>query len=91
MSTADQARFAKQKELFLEAMAEFEASNRTLRRLLRDQHRIEASSLRLSEQRDVLMRKLADADMVNEVSLLICLSTTNAVKAVTQIITKSFH
>ncbi|XP_055897051.1 outer dense fiber protein 2-like isoform X6 [Biomphalaria glabrata] len=66
MSTADQARFAKQKELFLEAMAEFEASNRTLRRLLRDQHRIEASSLRLSEQRDVLMRKLADADMVNE-------------------------
>ncbi|KAH9498966.1 Outer dense fiber protein 2 [Bulinus truncatus] len=66
LSTADQARFAKQKELFLETMAEFESSNRTLRRLLRDQHRLEASSLRLSEQRDVLMRKLADADMVNE-------------------------
>lgn len=67
MSTADQARLAKQKELFLETMADFEATNRTLRHLLRDQHRLEASGLRLSEQRDVLMRKLADSDISNEV------------------------
>ncbi|XP_059166432.1 outer dense fiber protein 2-like isoform X2 [Physella acuta] len=66
MSTADQARLAKQKELFLETMADFEATNRTLRHLLRDQHRLEASGLRLSEQRDVLMRKLADSDISNE-------------------------
>ncbi|CAL1546940.1 unnamed protein product [Lymnaea stagnalis] len=66
LSTADQARLAKQKELFLVTMSDFEASNRTLRRLLRDQHKLEANGLRLSEQRDVLMRKLADSDIMNE-------------------------
>ena len=68
LSTSEQARLAKQRESFLESMADFEATNRTLRRLLRDQHRLEASGLRLSEQRDVLMKKLADSDMSNEVS-----------------------
>ncbi|GFN76801.1 outer dense fiber protein 2-like [Plakobranchus ocellatus] len=66
LTSAEQARLAKQKEAFLDTMADFESSNRTLRRLLRDQHRLEASGLRLSEQRDVLMRKLADSDVSNE-------------------------
>ena len=67
LTSADQARLAKQKEAFLDTMADFESTNRTLRRLLRDQHRLEASGLRLSEQRDILMRKLAESDGANEV------------------------
>ncbi|GFR89811.1 outer dense fiber protein 2 [Elysia marginata] len=66
LTTADQARLAKQKEAFLDTMADFESTNRTLRRLLRDQHRLEASGHRLSEQRDVLMRKLAESDGSNQ-------------------------
>lgn len=67
-SSAEQARFAKTREQFLDSMADFEASNRTLRRLLRDHHRVEASSLRLCEQRDVLLRKVADGDRTSEVN-----------------------
>ncbi|RUS87173.1 hypothetical protein EGW08_005013 [Elysia chlorotica] len=66
LTLAEQARIAKQREAFLDTMADFESTNRTLRRLLRDQHRLEASGHRLSEQRDVLLRKLAESDGSNE-------------------------
>lgn len=73
MSAGDSARLAKQKDLLLEKLADFEATNRTLRRLLREQHKQEAASLRLGEQRDLLIKKLADTDISNEVSVIYCL------------------
>lgn len=68
ISQGDSARLAKTKDLLLEKLADFEATNRTLRRLLREQHKQEAAALRLSEQRDMLIKKLADTDISNEVS-----------------------
>ncbi|KAK3587189.1 hypothetical protein CHS0354_016885 [Potamilus streckersoni] len=66
MTTSDMARLSKQKDMLLEKLADFDATNRTLRRLLRSQHKQEAAALQLSEQRDILMRKLADTDGANE-------------------------
>ena len=73
VSAGDSARLAKHKDMLLEKLADFEATNRTLRRLLREQHKQEAASLRLSEQRDLLIKKLADTDLSNEVGVLCCL------------------
>ncbi|KAK7491643.1 hypothetical protein BaRGS_00017096 [Batillaria attramentaria] len=62
MSSADSTRLSKLKEAFFEKMADFEATNRALRRLLRDQHRSEGEAVRLAEHRELLLRKVADAD-----------------------------
>jgi outer dense fiber protein 2 len=48
-------------------MADFEATNKALRRILREQHQYEAAAIRLAEQRDVLLKKLSDSDRRNEV------------------------
>ncbi|KAL5012471.1 hypothetical protein ScPMuIL_011022 [Solemya velum] len=66
VSFSDTNRLAKQKDLLLEKLADFESTNRTLRRLLREQHRQEAVQLRLGEHRDTLMKKLAEGDRINE-------------------------
>ena len=67
MSSAESVRLSKLKEAFFEKMADFEATNRALRRLLRDQHRSEGEAARLAEQREVLLRKVADGDAYSEV------------------------
>ena len=62
MSSSDSAMLAKQKELLMERLHDFESTNRALRRLLRDRHEQEAAGLRLSEQRDILLRKLSETE-----------------------------
>lgn len=62
----------KQKDSLLEKLTDFEATNRTLRRLLREQHQAETAAIRLGEQRDLLMRRLGEADRFNEVCLSMC-------------------
>ena len=57
----------KQKDSLLEKLTDFEATNRALRRLLREQHQAETAAIRLGEQRDLLMRRLSEADRFNEV------------------------
>ena len=57
----------KQKDLLLERLADFESTNRTLRRMLRERHEQEAAGLRLSEQRDVLLKKLTETEDENQV------------------------
>ena len=69
ITQGDSAKLTKTKDVLLEKLADFEATNRTLRRLLREQHKQEAASVRLSEQRDVLIKRLADTDISNEVKL----------------------
>ncbi|KAK6194419.1 hypothetical protein SNE40_000055 [Patella caerulea] len=64
--TTQSEKFTKQKDMLLEKLADFEATNRVLRRLLREQHSHEAATLRLGEQRDLLMKKLSDTDRANE-------------------------
>ena len=53
---------ARQKELLVERLADFEATNRALRRMLRERHEEEAAGGRLAEQRDLLLRKLSETE-----------------------------
>ena len=62
MSSNDAAMLSKQKELLMERLADFEATNRTLRKMLRDRHEREAAGLRLTEQRDLLLKKLSETE-----------------------------
>ena len=62
MSENDGTLLAKQKELLMQRLADFESTNRTLRRMLRERHEQEAASLRLSEQRDLLLTKLSETE-----------------------------
>ena len=73
MTSAESVRLAKLKEAFFEKMADFEATNRALRRLLREHHRSEGEAARLAEQRELLLRKVADGDAYIEVCWL-CVS-----------------
>ena len=66
MSSNDAAMLSKQKELLMERLADFEATNRTLRKMLRDRHEREAASLRLTEQRDLLLKKLSETEDLNQ-------------------------
>uniref|UniRef100_A0A672YFL6 Outer dense fiber protein 2 n=1 Tax=Sphaeramia orbicularis TaxID=375764 RepID=A0A672YFL6_9TELE len=61
---------ARQKELLLQKLETFEATNRTLRHLLREQQGCQMDSVRLSEQKDTLLKRLADTEAENAVSLV---------------------
>ncbi|XP_068561838.1 outer dense fiber protein 2 isoform X2 [Cebidichthys violaceus] len=64
-SGADSSVLARQKELLLQKLETFEATNRTLRRLLREQHGSQMESIRVSEQRETLLQTLADTEAEN--------------------------
>lgn len=68
MATADSAMLSKQKELVMERLRVFEDGNRELRALLHSRHEEEAANLRLMEQRDLLLKKLSEADIISQVS-----------------------
>lgn len=55
-------------------MREFEDVNRELRTLLHLRHEEEAANLRLMEQRDLLLKKLSEADISAQVSGYIALT-----------------
>uniref|UniRef100_A0A8C2WYB1 Outer dense fiber protein 2 n=1 Tax=Cyclopterus lumpus TaxID=8103 RepID=A0A8C2WYB1_CYCLU len=57
---------ARQKELLLQKLETFEATNRTLRQLLRDQQGSQMESIRESEQKDALLQRLADTEADND-------------------------
>ena len=79
MTSAESVRLAKLKEAFFEKMADFEATNRALRRLLREHHRSEGEAARLAEQRELLLRKVADGDAYIEVCVSVILSLSLSV------------
>ncbi|XP_060928890.1 outer dense fiber protein 2 [Limanda limanda] len=62
---SDSSVFGRQKELLLQKLETFEATNRTLRHLLREQHTSQKESMRLSEQKDSLLKRLADTEAEN--------------------------
>ncbi|XP_034457405.1 outer dense fiber protein 2 [Hippoglossus hippoglossus] len=62
---SDTSVLGRQKELLLQKLETFEATNRTLRHLLREQHRSQMESTRLSEQKDSLLKRLADTEAQN--------------------------
>lgn len=68
MATADSAMLSKQKELVMERLRVFEDGNRELRALLHSRHEEETANLRLMEQRDLLLKKLSEADIISQVS-----------------------
>ncbi len=65
--SADSAMLSKQKQLVMDRLREFEEGNRELRTLLHQRHEEDAASLRLMEQRDLLLRKLSEADISGQV------------------------
>uniref|UniRef100_A0A7N8Y3U3 Outer dense fiber protein 2 n=1 Tax=Mastacembelus armatus TaxID=205130 RepID=A0A7N8Y3U3_9TELE len=71
LSGSESLLLARQKELLLQKLETFEATNRTLRHLLREQHGSrQVESVQLSEQKDELMTRLADTEAENAVSLI---------------------
>ena len=75
MTESDGAMLARQKELLIERLADFEATNRALRRMLRDRHEEEAAGGRLAEQRDLLLRKLSETEERVQVGRHVCVSS----------------
>ncbi|XP_026153235.1 outer dense fiber protein 2 isoform X3 [Mastacembelus armatus] len=65
LSGSESLLLARQKELLLQKLETFEATNRTLRHLLREQHGSRVESVQLSEQKDELMTRLADTEAEN--------------------------
>ncbi|XP_070780366.1 outer dense fiber protein 2 isoform X3 [Enoplosus armatus] len=68
LSGSESSALARQKELLLQKLETFEATNRTLRHLLREQHGSKVpcvESTRLSEQKDTLLKRLADTEAEN--------------------------
>nr|XP_029503820.1 outer dense fiber protein 2-like isoform X1 [Oncorhynchus nerka] len=65
MSGTESSLLACQKELLLQKLETFEATNRTLRHLLREPHGHELESTRMSEQKDVLLKRLTDTEAEN--------------------------
>uniref|UniRef100_H2ZEZ2 Outer dense fiber protein 2 n=1 Tax=Ciona savignyi TaxID=51511 RepID=H2ZEZ2_CIOSA len=62
LSHSDVSLVAKHRELLLQKFEEFESTNRDTRRLLQTEHKTLSDVQRLEEQRDILMRKMADTD-----------------------------
>ncbi|KAL6097266.1 odf2 [Pungitius sinensis] len=65
LSASDSSVLDRQKELLLQKLETFEATNRTLRHLLREQHGSQKESLRWSEQKDALLQRLAATEADN--------------------------
>ena len=66
----------RQRESLLERLTEFEATNRTLRAMLRERHEQEANAGRVAEQRDLLLKKLTETETRLEVSCTLFLITS---------------
>uniref|UniRef100_A0A8C7JGQ1 Outer dense fiber protein 2 n=1 Tax=Oncorhynchus kisutch TaxID=8019 RepID=A0A8C7JGQ1_ONCKI len=67
MSGSESSFLARQKELLLQKLETFESTNLTLRHLLREQHGREMESMRISEQKDVLLKRLTNTEAENSV------------------------
>ncbi|KAM9547097.1 outer dense fiber protein 2-like isoform 4-T6 [Salvelinus alpinus] len=62
LSKADAALLGRQQELLTKKIETFDSTNRTLQELLRECHEREIESLRTSEQRQGLLKRLADTE-----------------------------
>ncbi|XP_034565746.1 outer dense fiber protein 2 [Notolabrus celidotus] len=65
LSGSESSVLARQKDLLLQKLETFEATNRTLRLLLREQHGSQIETGRLSEQKEALLKTLADTEAEN--------------------------
>ncbi|KAK3555340.1 hypothetical protein QTP86_014935 [Hemibagrus guttatus] len=63
--TGSDSLLARQKDLLLQKLETFERTNRTLRRLLREQHEHEMDSIQLLEQKDSLLKRLTEVEAEN--------------------------
>ena len=70
LSQQDFVTMQRQRESLLKRLADFEATNRTLREMLRERHEEEASAGRIAEQRDLLLKKLTETETRLEVRTL---------------------
>ncbi|XP_072015734.1 outer dense fiber protein 2-like isoform X2 [Amphiura filiformis] len=66
VSSHDAKVLTKQRDLLLQKLEDFEDTNSTLKQMLREQHRVEASKGHTEEQRDVLLKKLTESDATNQ-------------------------
>ncbi|XP_073765457.1 outer dense fiber protein 2b isoform X2 [Danio rerio] len=61
-SKVNSDQLGRQHELLEQKLDKFVETNRTLRRLLREQHGRETDALKMTDEREILMRKLADSE-----------------------------
>ncbi|KFQ99371.1 Outer dense fiber protein 2, partial [Opisthocomus hoazin] len=62
MSSSDINTLTRQKELLLQKLSTFEETNRTLRKLLREQHSRERDTQKIMERQGALLKRLGDSD-----------------------------
>ncbi|XP_062929729.1 outer dense fiber protein 2 isoform X2 [Mobula hypostoma] len=65
MSTSECNLLSRQKELLMQKLETFDASNRTVRDLLKEQHAQETDALRLFDLKEVLLEKLTRSEAEN--------------------------
>ncbi|XP_041666127.1 outer dense fiber protein 2 isoform X2 [Cheilinus undulatus] len=65
LSGSESSILARQKDLLLQKLETFEATNRTLRHLLREQHGSQMEAARLSEHKEALLKTLAETEAEN--------------------------
>ncbi|XP_068430423.1 outer dense fiber protein 2 isoform X2 [Clinocottus analis] len=65
LSGSDSSVLARQKELLLQKLETFEATNRTLRHLLREQQGSQGESVRVSQPKETLIQRLAHTEAHN--------------------------
>ncbi|KAJ8260995.1 hypothetical protein COCON_G00167180 [Conger conger] len=70
LSGQDSTQLSHQKELLLQKLETFAETNRALRHLLREQHGREVDAMRMTEQRDLMLKKLADTEAQNTLLLV---------------------
>ncbi|XP_034751405.1 outer dense fiber protein 2 isoform X2 [Etheostoma cragini] len=65
LSGSESSVLARQQELLLQKLEAFEATNRSLRHLLREQHGSQMESIQTSEQKDALLKRLVNIEAEN--------------------------
>ncbi|KAA8584665.1 hypothetical protein FQN60_008450 [Etheostoma spectabile] len=65
LSGSESSVLARQQELLLQKLEAFEATNRSLRQLLREQRGSQMESIQTSEQKDALLKRLVDIEAEN--------------------------
>ncbi|XP_041049408.1 outer dense fiber protein 2 isoform X3 [Carcharodon carcharias] len=65
ISVSESNLLSRQKELLLQKLETFDATNRSVRQLLKEQHAQETDALRLFEQKEALLEKLAQSEAEN--------------------------
>ncbi|XP_071509916.1 outer dense fiber protein 2-like [Diadema antillarum] len=81
LSSHDGKVLAKQRQLLLEKLQDFETTNSALRRMLREEHQRQSTMGQATEQRDILLKKLTESESANQALRLDALESSRAAES----------